>query len=627
MSRMIKGFSNPYLFVCFCLFSIVLLLSTVVFATSTSSLPSSASFSLSEYRVMSEPAKNHYKLSDLANTKTTQWQKKQLSNNRIALNKGENLISFQVTNKTAAEKKIYIVLRKHLQISKTNLYVKGLDENLLPLNFAVNTVALTAGHMTLLPFSDNTLFLRVQSETDRFLNISLLDESSFHQINNDLQISFGIVVGGMAALSIAVLTLFISSGLRSIFFLLGYFIMRTLLLSVVLDGNLYFALPELAELKGIDLPIVTGASLLFLLLFSCELFNLKTKYPVQQRQLMKVVFLLGTAVIASLFLQLNNAVILSLIMHSVGMLYLVYIGLFLVKREQPLALLFTFTISLQIVFFIALIIATQYFNANEVHNKALIYGLTSWLNSCLIIFILSKQYFNKLKEKQKYQQQALDNEITMRETNETLLSLQKEHQEDLEQRVQERTLELNIALQELEESNRELAEKNTQDDLSGLYNRRFYDQKILAEYRRSKRNLTPLSIVIIDIDHFKKVNDNHGHLTGDHCIAWIGKHIKDSLKRSTDLGCRYGGEEFCLILPDTDMLGASALAEKLRRIIFETPFIYQEVKLNLTISCGVSTYQQQKDVTPEVLFSVADKALYRAKQNGRNQIQQHDFTC
>ncbi|MFB0999700.1 MAG: diguanylate cyclase, partial [Colwellia sp.] len=82
----------------------------------------------------------------------------------------------------------------------------------------------------------------------------------------------------------------------------------------------------------------------------------------------------------------------------------------------------------------------------------------------------------------------------------------------LESKVQERTLELNIALQELEDANKELQEKNTLDELTGLYNRRFYDQKIQAEFRRSRRNLTPLSLVVIDIDYFKKVNDNYGHL-------------------------------------------------------------------------------------------------------------------
>jgi diguanylate cyclase (GGDEF)-like protein len=200
-----------------------------------------------------------------------------------------------------------------------------------------------------------------------------------------------------------------------------------------------------------------------------------------------------------------------------------------------------------------------------------------------------------------------------------------EEHDELESKVQERTLELNIALQELEEMNKELQEKNTLDDLTGLYNRRFYDQKILAEYRRSRRNLTPLSLVVIDIDHFKKVNDKYGHLAGDECLVAVSTCIKQCLRRSADISCRYGGEEFCLILPETDSKGALALAEELRESIANCQINYNNTIIKLTISCGISTYLQQKNVQLEHLFAAADKALYQAKNNGRNQVKQQDF--
>jgi diguanylate cyclase (GGDEF)-like protein len=203
---------------------------------------------------------------------------------------------------------------------------------------------------------------------------------------------------------------------------------------------------------------------------------------------------------------------------------------------------------------------------------------------------------------------------------------QQESQDLLEERVQERTLELNIALQELESVNQELERINVLDELTGLHNRRFYDQKIQAEFRRSRRNLTPLSLVVIDIDHFKSVNDLHGHLVGDQCLIWVSEHIKQSLKRSTDKAFRYGGEEFCLILADTDAKGALQLAERLRTSINQQNFSYQDVEISLTISCGICTYLQEKDVSPETMFSGADKALYQAKHNGRNQSLQHVFS-
>lgn len=200
-----------------------------------------------------------------------------------------------------------------------------------------------------------------------------------------------------------------------------------------------------------------------------------------------------------------------------------------------------------------------------------------------------------------------------------------EEKDELESKVQERTLELNIALQELEEANKELQEKNTLDELTGLYNRRFYDQKILAEYRRSRRNLTPLSLVVIDIDHFKKVNDSYGHLAGDECLVAVSACLKLCLRRSSDIIFRYGGEEFCIILPETDSKGALALAEELRENIERCEINYHGITINLTISCGTSTYLQQKNVQPEQLFAAADQALYQAKNNGRNQVKQQGF--
>ena len=130
---------------------------------------------------------------------------------------------------------------------------------------------------------------------------------------------------------------------------------------------------------------------------------------------------------------------------------------------------------------------------------------------------------------------------------EKLLKIEEEAREELEVKIQERTFELEVTLRELEEKNRELEEKNTQDALTGIRNRRFFDKKYLAEGRRSRREQTELSLVMLDIDHFKAVNDNHGHLAGDDVIKFVGQTIADLLKRPSDEGCRYGGEEFALI--------------------------------------------------------------------------------
>jgi len=257
-------------------------------------------------------------------------------------------------------------------------------------------------------------------------------------------------------------------------------------------------------------------------------------------------------------------------------------------------------------------------------NKTFILGFSLGIAiSFILAFILIRFY----KKKHQLQRHQLDNELStlqlaMASSEQARVVLEQEQQESqdlLENKVQERTLELKIALQELEEVNHELEQKNTLDELTGLFNRRFYDQKIMAEYRRSRRNLTPLSLVIIDIDHFKNVNDTYGHLAGDQCLMWLSEQIKKSLKRSADMAFRYGGEEFCLILPDTDSQGAIGLAELLRKSVAQQQCMYNNTHIPLTLSCGVTTYSQQDQALPEQLFACADKALYQAKDSGRNQ--------
>jgi diguanylate cyclase (GGDEF)-like protein len=263
---------------------------------------------------------------------------------------------------------------------------------------------------------------------------------------------------------------------------------------------------------------------------------------------------------------------------------------------------------------------------NNVDHLCLGAGLLlGCLFTALIGFYLNRHSRNQYQKKSVQLKQCQSQSKLAEKALKTLAKEQEDSQDLLEERVQERTLELNIALQELESANQELERKNVLDELTSLHNRRFYDQKILAEYRRSRRNLTALSLVLIDIDHFKLVNDNHGHLAGDQCLIWLAKKIKQSLKRSADKAFRYGGEEFCLILPNTDAEGALLLAEQLRVVINEQAFTFQETDIALTISCGICTYQQQADIGPEQIFSGADKALYQAKHNGRNQTKQYTF--
>jgi diguanylate cyclase len=157
-----------------------------------------------------------------------------------------------------------------------------------------------------------------------------------------------------------------------------------------------------------------------------------------------------------------------------------------------------------------------------------------------------------------------------------------------------------------------------EDQLTGAYNRRAYDKKIVDEMERFLRYGTLFSLLLIDADKFKNINDRYGHAIGDRCLQEI---IKKSmpLLRKNDMLARYGGEEFVVIMPQTDGPGAEEAAEKIRQTIEKIEFLYKNEKVRVTVSIGVSQVKEG-DKTHQQIFERADIAVYKAKANGRNQV-------
>jgi two-component system chemotaxis family response regulator WspR len=181
---------------------------------------------------------------------------------------------------------------------------------------------------------------------------------------------------------------------------------------------------------------------------------------------------------------------------------------------------------------------------------------------------------------------------------------------------------LRVSQQQLLDTNLVLQRLMNSDGLTGLSNRRHFDEYLELEWRRAARDQAQMSLLMIDVDYFKAYNDSFGHLEGDEALRQVAKAIRNSCSRPSDLPARYGGEEFAMVLPNTSAGGARLLAEKLRQSVagMKIPHVAPVPGSSLTVSIGVATMTPQVGLQSRQLILEADMGLYQAKKNGRNQV-------
>ncbi len=197
-------------------------------------------------------------------------------------------------------------------------------------------------------------------------------------------------------------------------------------------------------------------------------------------------------------------------------------------------------------------------------------------------------------------------------------------------RAMRRLVEMQRALvdvsRQLNVANKELQRLSITDGLTGIANRRMFDEMLSREWRRCARMQKPLSLIMVDIDYFKQYNDNYGHQMGDACLKQVAEQVSRSASRPGDLATRYGGEEFALILGETDSNGAKWVANHIRQHVADLKLEHPASPSHfLSVSCGVSTVVPGDKLSLETLLKTADHALYMAKTQGRDQIMAADF--
>ncbi|CAG1009123.1 two-component system, sensor histidine kinase LadS [Burkholderiales bacterium] len=206
-----------------------------------------------------------------------------------------------------------------------------------------------------------------------------------------------------------------------------------------------------------------------------------------------------------------------------------------------------------------------------------------------------------------------------RTLHERLVNLRRE-KESIEDEIRKRAHDLRETIESLESANRGLRKSNMIDPLTGIRNRRYFEERLQAEWERSLRGENWLAVILLDLDHFKRINDTFGHPAGDACLVSAAHAISDVIRRSGDRVTRFGGEEFAIVLPATDPFGAARIGETLRKAIADLEVSANGSWLRLTTSVGVAALRPKLGLRPEMLVELADQALYRAKQQGRNRM-------
>src|SRR5690606_6642200 len=233
------------------------------------------------------------------------------------------------------------------------------------------------------------------------------------------------------------------------------------------------------------------------------------------------------------------------------------------------------------------------------------------IGATLEMILLSFALAHRISHERQMREQA---QRESAQAQQQLLEHQIQANADLDRIVRQRT-------EELEKANAKLKQISATDGLTGLMNRRAFEELFEIEYKRAYREKSPLAIIMVDLDHFKKINDQYGHPFGDQCLIQAAGLIRSNIRRPPDAAARYGGEEFILLLPNTDLEGALCVARNILESFNSTEVQSDGIRLTMTASFGVACQIPDSHTSREALLKEADNYLYQAKEKGRNRIE------
>jgi len=450
--------------------------------------------------------------------------------------------------------------------------------------------------ITLAPHTEHTLYLKLKAVAALEVPATLWEPKAFHVYERADYVGYSVYSG--MALAMVIFNLLVYVLLREIMYLLYVFFVTCFAVTLAAQNGLAneFLWPNSPLISNYSLAVGYSLTLAALLLFTRRMLNTNEMVP-RIDKLMKalVVFFLLSPI--GFVLAYQKIIAIATLMNVFSSSLILFVGIYCAWKRQRSAYIF-------VAAFLVICTASPINSARVAGllptNMFTVNGLQigSAIEMILLAYALADRFNMTRREKEQAQLAAL-------KAQQNLVENLQNSERKLEEQVRQRTEELLV-------KNRELEQLSITDQLTGIYNRLKSNQLLNSEIERSKRYAIPMSLLLLDVDHFKSINDNYGHPAGDSVLTDIASLLKQHSRVTDSIG-RWGGEEFVIICPETPLEGAEQLAESLRKTIAAQSF---SINKPVTVSIGITSLRD--DDSLESLMERVDRALYQAKENGRN---------